>query len=304
MTNTMRFVRRSLIVTPGNVESKLEKARKFQVDVLMLDLEDGVPDTDSAKARARNLLRDALSSSSHFAAREVAIRVNGPRTKWFLQDAEFVVGLNLSTIVVPMIYDEKDMVFVERSLTNFGASESLGLILLIETPASVLNLPQIIEASPRTNGLIAGGLDYAAGLHSFSILPIGDMISTERKDEDLLYMRQRILAVGRAYNISVIDAQRPGLISDLDSFRADAQRARWLGFDGVDFYHPAFIDVANEVFTPSTEELLWADRILELNRSSRDDEPASIKMDGRVILPQHVDIAHRLKNLARDISGA
>lgn len=41
--------------TPGNVAAKLEKARGLPVDILMLDLEDGVPGEDAAKARARTL---------------------------------------------------------------------------------------------------------------------------------------------------------------------------------------------------------------------------------------------------------
>jgi len=302
MTTEKFHLRRSLLATPGNVRSKVEKARKLPVDILMLDLEDGVPAMDSAKALARKVLVEALSCPASFSAREVAIRVNGPRTKWFVEDAAFVAGLNIPTVVVPMVQDAADVIYVERSLANCGAAASLGLILLIETPASVVNLPQMVEASPRTNGLIAGGLDYAAGLHSLSILPIGDPADTKGQDEDLVYMRQRVLAVGRAYGLSVLDAMRPGLISDLDSFRAAARRARWLGFDGVDFYHPAFVDIANEVFTPSPEELSWADRVLQENMSSRDDEPASIKVDGRVVLPQHVELAHRLKALAREIS--
>ena len=297
------YLRRSLLATPGNVRSKVEKARELPVDVLMLDLEGGVPATDAAKTLARKVLGDALSSATGFATREVAIRINGPRSKWFLEDTAFVSRLNIPTIVVPMVQDAADMIFVERSLANFGAPASLGLILLIETPAGVVNLPQIVEASPRTNGLIGGGLDYAAGLHSFSILPVGSSAGTERQDEDLVYMRQRVLAVGRACGLSVLDAMRPGLISDLDSTRAAIRRARWLGFDGVDLYHPAFVDIANEVFTPSAEELSWADKVLQGSTSMRDDEPASIKIDGRVVLPQHVENARRLKALAREISS-
>ena len=45
---------------------------------------------------------------------------------------------------------------VERELDDLKAPESLGLILLIETPAAVLNLPEMVKASPRTNVFSSG----------------------------------------------------------------------------------------------------------------------------------------------------
>ncbi len=296
------MIRRSLIVTPGNVEAKLAKAEAFPVDILMLDLEDGVPNTAAAKARARELLGAALSPSK-FKAREPAIRINGPKTEWFLEDIRFVCGLDIPTVVVPMVEDEADMIYVERTLDACGAPERLGLILLIETPAGVLNLQKMVEASPRTNGLIAGGLDYAMCTHSLSILPMSRSGRASRHDDDLLFMRQQVLAVARAYGLSAIDAMRPGELADLEAFRADAEYSRWLGFDGLDFYHPAFIDIANEVFTPSAEELDWADKVLGSNQGGDSGAAASRKVDGRVILPQHVEIARRLRTLS-DAIGA
>jgi len=295
-------LRRSLLATPGNVPSKVQKALQLPVDVLMLDLEDGVPNTDSAKARARAVLKEALGSGQGFVPREIAVRINGPRTQWFLDDIHFVVASDLKTVVIPMVYDAADLEFAERCLRAAGASEALRLILLIETPAGVLNLPEIVKASPRITGLIGGGLDYAAAMQSLSILPLpGD--HGGRPDDDLIYMRQRILAVGRAHGLSVLDAMRPSLLADMESFRADARRARWLGFDGVDFFHPGFIEIANEVFSPTTEELDWARRVLDATASRQEDAPASAKIDGRVILPQHIEIAHRFIAQAQQIAG-
>ena len=293
-------IRRSLIVTPGNVETKIEKAKGFAVDILMLDLEDGVPDTREAKDRARHLLGDAIRNGG-FNAREVAIRINGPRSRWFLDDAALVARLGVSTVVLPMVEDVADVIHAERTMDSLGSSGEPGFILLIETPAAVLNLAAMVDASPRTNGLIAGGLDYAMTTHSLSILPMAKSRGAGRHDDDLLYMRQHVLAVARAKGLSALDAMRPGEIADLDAFRADVEYARWLGFDGVDFYHPAYIDVANDVFTPSVEELDWADRVLQANRGDG-SAPASRKIDGRAILPQHVEIAHRLRTLADAIS--
>lgn len=297
-------LRRSLITTPCNVASKLEKARSFQADVLMLDLEDGVPEGDESKLLARQQLVDAMQSREDFTARELAIRVNGPRSPWFLDDLETACRLGVPTVVLPMVEDADDVVLAERCAERFGAAPSLGFVLLVETPAAVLNLPEMVRASPRINGLIAGGLDYAMCIHSLSILPVGRLPAAARADDDLIYMRQRVLAVARAGGLSVLDAMRPRGVSDLDAFRADAEYSRWLGFDGVDFFHPAFIDVANDVFTPSGEELAWARKVLDVpQQAGNEGRPASRIVDGQIILPQHVEIARRLTTLADVIAA-
>lgn len=296
-------LRRSLLATPGNVPAKVEKALGLPVDVLMLDLEDGVPHVDAAKAAAREIIGNALKSVPRKVPREVALRVNGPRTKWFLDDLRFALQAGVRTIVIPMIDDAADQLHAHRCLESLGAPGDLGVMLLIETPASVLNLPAMIEAGPRTNGLIAGGLDYCAGLHSLAILPVGPRPPAGHEDDDLIYLRHRVLATARAYGLSALDAMRPGLLSDLQAFRADAQKARWLGFDGIDFFHPGFVDVANEVFTPSAEELRWATELLEAASGRDPNAPASIKIDGRVMLPQHVELARRLRALADQIAA-
>jgi citrate lyase subunit beta/citryl-CoA lyase len=296
-------LRRSLLATPGNVAAKVEKSLGLPVDVLMLDLEDGVPHVDAAKAAARETIAAALKSVIRQVPREVALRVNGPRTKWFLDDLRFAVEAGVRTVVIPMIDDAADQLHAHRCLDSLGAPADLGVMLLIETPASVLNLPAMIEAGPRTNGLIAGGLDYCAGLHSLAILPVGPRPLAGHEDDDLIYLRHRVLATARAYSLSALDAMRPGLLSDLEAFRADAQKARWLGFDGIDFFHPGFVDIANDVFTPSTEELQWARQLLEAASGRDPNAPASIKIDGRVMLPQHVELARRLQALAAQIGS-
>ena len=296
-------LRRSLLATPGNAAAKVEKALGLPVDVLMLDLEDGVPHGDAAKAAAREIIGAALKSVTRKVPREVALRVNGPRTKWFLDDLRFAVQAGVRTVVIPMIDDAADQLLAHRCLDSLGAPDDMGVILLIETPASVLNLPAMIETGPRTNGLIAGGLDYCAGLLSLAILPVGPRPPAGHEDDDLIYLRHRVLATARAYGLSALDAMRPGLLSDMQAFRADAQKARWLGFDGIDFFHPGFVDLANEVFTPSAEELQWARQLLEAASGREPNAPASIKIDGRVMLPQHVELARRLQALAKQIDA-
>ena len=78
-----------------------------------------------------------------------------------------------------------------------------------------------------------------------------------------------------ARTLNAIDAMRPGELSGRTTFRADAEYFRWLGFGGLDFYHPAHIDIANELFTLSDEELDWLDKLLASNQGTNSSEAAS-----------------------------
>ncbi|KWT89583.1 MULTISPECIES: aldolase/citrate lyase family protein [unclassified Variovorax] len=70
-----------MFATPGNVAAMVAKALTLPVDVLMLDLEDGVPNGDDSKQRARRHRRCAAFACRRRAARDLGL-VNGPRTRW------------------------------------------------------------------------------------------------------------------------------------------------------------------------------------------------------------------------------
>ena len=66
----------------------------------------------------------------------------------------------------------------------------------------------------------------------------------------------------RAYGLRPIDGPF-GDFSDPDGFRAAANRAAVLGYEGKWAIHPSQIALCNEVFTPSAAEVAKARRIME-----------------------------------------
>ncbi|MET5116823.1 CoA ester lyase, partial [Burkholderia pseudomallei] len=52
-------------------------------------------------------------------------------------------------------------------------------------------------------------------------------------------------------------------LSDLDGLRESTLRAKAMGFVGRFAIHPSQVPVSNEVFTPSADELVAAERILD-----------------------------------------
>jgi citrate lyase subunit beta/citryl-CoA lyase len=80
--------------------------------------------------------------------------------------------------------------------------------------------------------------------------------------------------------------------SDLDGLRAEASRARRLGFSGKSAIHPGQIPVINEVFGPTAAELDWARRVLAAFEAS--GGAATGLDDGEMI---DVPVAERARKL-------
>lgn len=115
---------------------------------------------------------------------------------------------------------------------------------LIESPRAFDNLPAITRA-PRLGGVIFGSADYAATVRC-------------GLDWDALhYARSALINAATAANLPAIDAPTWNL-NDPGTLRQEAERAKNLGFHGKGCVHPRHVEVINEVFTPTAEEIAQA----------------------------------------------
>ena len=97
--------------------------------------------------------------------------------------------------------------------------------------------------------------------------------------ESLLYARSRVVHAAAAAGIDAIDV--PFLdLDDPDGLREAAERAQALGFSGKGAIHPRQIPVINAVFTPSTERVAHARRILAAFEAA---DTGLVVVDGKLI---------------------
>ena len=66
-------------------------------------------------------------------------------------------------------------------------------------------------------------------------------------------------------------------------FRAQAMRARALGFEGKWCIHPSQVDHANELFSPAEEEVAEARRVLLALSEGAGDGRGAVVVDGRMV---------------------
>ena len=96
------------------------------------------------------------------------------------------------------------------------------------------------------------------------------------------YALSKMMLACRANGLRPIDGPF-GDIQDPDGYKAAAQRAAVLGFEGKWAIHPSQIPLANEVYSPSEAEVTKARRILEAMNKAAKEGKGAVSLDGRLI---------------------
>ena len=146
---------RSLLFVPGNKPDWMEKAVKYGADILILDLEDSVPDKE--KVSARPLVKAALKSL-HAKGQACDVRINGFATRLTLDDLEAVICPEISNIVMPKVDTVDDMKALDTLLTHIEQRHNIEprtikTSLGIETAKALRNAYDIVTSCPRVRGL-------------------------------------------------------------------------------------------------------------------------------------------------------
>lgn len=246
---------RSYLFVPGNRPDRFAKACAAGADAVVLDLEDSVAAQDKSSARAALA---AWITPAHL----VLVRVNTSTSEWFGDDLKLGGTRGIAGVLLPKAERVEEIRIVAES---FGSEAPI--LPQIETAQGFKNAPALAGAK-HVDRLLFGSIDFQF-----------DLAMTAEEDE-LLYFRSRIVLDSRLAGI------RPpvdGVTMDIDSpdrVRADALRARRLGFSGKMCIHPKQVPIVNESFTPTAEEETWARRVVEASAASRG---AATSVDGKMV---------------------
>ncbi len=291
--------RRSELATPASNEKMCAKAAAADADLVFLDLEDACAPV--AKVGARATAVEALTR--HQWGRTVrAVRVNGIDTPWCHGDVTEVVsgaGEALDVIIVPKARTARDVWWFDVLLTQLeaelGLSKRIGLEVLIEEAEGLSNASSIARASDRLEAIIFGAGDLSASMRSRvdgNFDPLGDY-----PGDFWHYARLQVLTAARAAGIDAVDAPYPAY-RDLDGYRRSATQAALLGFDGKWAIHPDQVAVANEVFSPTPDEVAEARETMEVYRRSEADGVGAIGREGKLVDAAHMRLAENVLHKA------
>ncbi|AXQ92408.1 (3S)-malyl-CoA thioesterase [Cereibacter azotoformans] len=273
---------RSVLYIPGSKERALEKAQGLAADAIIFDLEDAVAHDE--KIHARDLLRKTLETAD-YGRRIRIVRVNGMDTEWGRDDVAAFAGSKADVILIPKVSSAAHVQAVADLIPD------VPLWAMMETALGMLNAAEI-AAHPRLTGMVMGTNDLAKEL-------------TSRFRPDRLALQTGLglcLLAARAHGLTIVDGVY-NAFKDEDGLRAECEQGRDMGFDGKTLIHPAQLEIANEVFSPSSAEIELANRqIAAFEEAERHGQGVAV-VDGKIVENLHIVTARQTLAKAEAIAA-
>jgi citrate lyase subunit beta/citryl-CoA lyase len=276
---------RSLIFVPGNRRDMLEKAGDFDADVIVADLEDSVPPAE--KLNARQVVKEMAPTLSR-PGRKIVVRLNSLDTGLTHGELSAVLGAHLYGVSIGKVESAWDIKECDRMASTLEKEAGLGpghvkIIPWIENSKAVMRVQGIATASSRVVGLAFGAEDYT------------DDMDIQRTDEgeEVYFPRAMVAVAARAAGVAALDSPYVRY-RDEEGLRRDADQALKLGFKGKFAIHPAQLDIINTMFSPRSQDVEYARRVVEAWNEAESAGRGSTSLEGRMI---DVPVVKRARSL-------
>ncbi|MGI9623836.1 MAG: HpcH/HpaI aldolase/citrate lyase family protein [Acidimicrobiales bacterium] len=305
---------------PPSSEKMVAKAPDIAptVDILLGNLEDGVPADQKEAARAGMV---QVGQNVDMGDTQLWTRTNSLDSPWGLDDLITLVtqiGSALDVIMIPKVEGAEDIHYVDRLLAQLeakaGLEEPLLVHAILETARGVANVEEIAGASPRMQGLSLGPADLAAnrgmkttrvgGGHPGYLVrndPDPDAPDAQREtaQQDLWHY-----TLARMVDACVANGILPfygpfGDIADTTACEDQFRNAYLLGCVGAWSLHPVQIDIAKKVFSPEPSEVAHAQRVIE----AMGDGTGALMIDGKMEDDASVKQCRVVVELARTLAA-
>jgi citrate lyase subunit beta/citryl-CoA lyase len=278
---------RSWLFAPGDSERKMTKASDSAADIVLLDLEDSV--SPENKPAARKAVADFLKTRED--KHRIWVRVNPLRSGEIEADLDAIMGAAPGGLFLPKAEGKADVEALDAMLTireaEYGIQNRSTHVaaLVTETPKAMFHCGDY-EGAPRLIAMSWGAEDLSSALGSRvqhqadgSYMPMYEMA------------RNLCLLGAVAAGCAPIETVMPEF-RDIDKLRERALMVRGQGYRGMLAIHPAQVDVINEAFTPSAEEIAHARAIVQAFA----DNPGAgtVGLDGQMLDRPHLALAERL----------
>ncbi|HEY4265742.1 MAG TPA: CoA ester lyase [Micropepsaceae bacterium] len=296
---------RSWMFVPGDRQRMIDKALDSNVDAIMMDIEDGV--APSEKDNARRQIGAALDGVCARLKSEPAyrtpgryVRVNAVGTERFIQDTNAVIRPGLEGLVVSKVESVAQIRIAEDELGRAEVAHhmpggTVKLLIAIESPIGLFNAYTIASSSPRIVGLLFGAEDFTREMN----LPM----RREGEAMDMIYARSHLATAAAAAHVQAVDGVWVDL-NDMDGMRRFAKQARRLGMSGISIIHPNQIDDANAAFTPTKEDIDYAQAVVNAFEDARAKGQGAIAFRGQLLDYPIVDRARQTLTLAKTLGVA
>jgi citrate lyase subunit beta/citryl-CoA lyase len=275
---------RSMLFVPGQKAGWADKGIASGADALILDLEDSVPVVDKDEAR-RTVIATIDRLHVENVRADIWVRPNASISGLQGADLEAVIRPGLTGLFLPKVFSAEEIIRIDAVVTHIEQrqglkSGSVGLIISFETAAAMANCEALATASPRVSSLLG-----ATGPNA----DVGRELGFEftAKGLETLYLRSRIVLAARAAGLHHPIGGLWQDIHDLEGARRFTLDQKQLGYRGLICIHPSHVAIANQIFTPTDEQVDFYRRMIETFNVAEASGSAAVDFEG-----QHIDIAH------------
>ena len=284
-----RRVQRSWLIVPVDDDARLGDAASSGADVVALDLQDTVHETKKHEARVR--VRDAIGWMRESGA-EVYVRCDA---ELLFADLKASVWRGLHGVLLPGVTSVEQVQEADRILAEFesargvvrpppigeireaddprGPEQALEIHLCLDTGRANWDAEQLIAASPRIQSVSLGRADLVMDLREE---PSGDL-------HLLPYLNQRLIVAANACGVRPIGAwwraTSRGLVANPVATQKAAIDGRRAGFRGALCMRADQARALNAGFTPTSEEVAWAESIVDSSSGEASTPQAAIALD-------------------------
>jgi citrate lyase subunit beta/citryl-CoA lyase len=280
--------RRSVLYMPAANERALEKAKTIAADAIIFDLEDAVAPDAKEAARVNAV---AAASSGEYGSRELTIRCNGLDTPWGIDDLAAAAQSGAAAVVIPKVGSVEYLDQVSDRLDAAGAHPDMRIWAMVETPTAIFDV-RALAAHWRVEVLVMGTNDLARELRS-SLGALGR--------HPLVPHLATALAAAREAGKVILDGVYNDVRDDA-GFRVECVQGFEMGFDGKTLVHPGQVDICNDVWAPSADDVANARGLIAAFDEGVAAGKGVVTFNGRMIENLHVANAQRLLAVADAIA--
>jgi citrate lyase subunit beta/citryl-CoA lyase len=286
---------RTALFVPGTRPDRVDKALNAGADVIIIDLEDAVPLALKEETRAK--VREKVLEHG---GRKIIVRVNAIGSGFCQGDLDEVMVKELGCIMLPKVGSPEQIREINHRLLRLEEEKGMDpgtvtIIPLIESARAVQSIfPILSEKTDPARVLTAafGAADYS--------LDLGMEIT--KQGSELIYPRSRIAVACRAAEIEPpLDTPFMIDLKDTEGLKADAMRAKQLGFQGKLCIHPNQIQACHAIFSPTKEEIQYAEKVIQAFEEAEASGVAAIQLDGKFIDYPVVERARRTLKIAEKV---
>lgn len=277
---------RSLLFCPANRGELLVKIARISADACVIDLEDGTPPGDKEAAR-KALDENVRRMRGAGVSGPIFVRINARGTPFYDDDLIAALSAPIDGIVLPKCEDMDAVRDIEH---RAHARPDIRVVGGVETVRGVMNAEALCSSSEALVAVYFGSEDIAAEIGA----------TRTEQGEEMLYARSKTLLAAKAAGILAID-QAVIAVRDDEAFRADARRGRRFGYDGKICLTLKQVELANELFAPSSDEVARCERLVASYDLAVLAGRGTFAFEGRMVDTPIVERARAILKLANRV---